>query len=62
MRKYKISGVPICEADGTLVGILTNRDMRFMTDFSVPISAVMTPRISWSPRWPAPPWRRPRKF
>ena len=44
MRKYKISGVPICEADGTLVGILTNRDMRFMTDFSVPISAVMTPK------------------
>ena len=44
MRKYKISGVPICEADGTLVGILTNRDMRFMTDFSVPISTVMTPK------------------
>ena len=44
MRKYKISGVPICEEDGTLVGILTNRDMRFMTDFSVPISAVMTPK------------------
>ena len=34
MGKYKISGVPICEADGTLVGILTNRDLRFMTDFS----------------------------
>ena len=44
MRKYKISGVPICEADGTLVGILTNRDMRFMTDFSVPISTVMPPK------------------
>ena len=44
MRKYKISGVPICEEDGTLVGILTNRDMRFMTDFSVPIASVMTPK------------------
>ncbi|MCC8016098.1 MAG: IMP dehydrogenase [Clostridiales bacterium] len=44
MRQYKISGVPICEEDGTLVGILTNRDMRFMTDYSVKISAVMTPK------------------
>lgn len=44
MRKYKISGVPICEADGTLVGILTNRDMRFMTDYDVKIAAVMTPK------------------
>lgn len=44
MRKYRISGVPICEADGTLVGILTNRDMRFMTDYDVQISTVMTPK------------------
>ena len=44
MRKYKISGVPICEEDGTLVGILTNRDMRFMTDYSVKIVDVMTPK------------------
>lgn len=44
MRKYKISGVPICEEDGTLVGILTNRDMRFMTDYSVKIKDVMTPK------------------
>ena len=43
MGKYKISGVPICR-DGKLVGIITNRDMRFMTgsDFAQPISAVMT--------------------
>ena len=43
MGKYKISGVPIC-CDGKLVGIITNRDMRFMTgaDFAQPISAVMT--------------------
>ena len=44
MRKYKISGVPICEEDGTLVGILTNRDIRFMTDYSVKIADVMTPK------------------
>lgn len=43
MARYKISGVPICE-NGKLVGIITNRDLRFMTeqDFSQPISAVMT--------------------
>ena len=42
MRKYKISGVPICDENGILVGILTNRDMRFMTDYSVRIADVMT--------------------
>ena len=41
MGKYKISGVPICR-DGKLVGILTNRDMRFLTDFSQVIGDVMT--------------------
>ena len=43
MGKYKISGVPICR-DGKLIGIITNRDMRFMTaaDFAQPIAAVMT--------------------
>ncbi len=44
MNKYHISGVPICEDDGTLVGILTNRDMRFMSDYNVKISTVMTPK------------------
>ena len=41
MKKYRISGVPICE-NGKLVGIITNRDLRFMTDFSQKISDVMT--------------------
>ena len=41
MGKYRISGVPICR-DGKLVGILTNRDMRFLTDFSQKIGEVMT--------------------
>ncbi|HWP79343.1 MAG TPA: IMP dehydrogenase [Candidatus Acidoferrum sp.] len=41
MSKYRISGVPICE-DGRLVGILTNRDMRFLESYDVKISDVMT--------------------
>ncbi len=41
MAKYKISGVPITEG-GKLVGILTNRDLRFETDFAQPIANVMT--------------------
>lgn len=43
MAKYKISGVPICEGD-KLVGIITNRDLRFMTelDYSQQIKNVMT--------------------
>ena len=41
MGKYKISGVPICE-NNKLVGIITNRDLRFETDFSRPICEVMT--------------------
>jgi IMP dehydrogenase len=42
MQKYKISGVPITQKDGKLVGILTNRDLRFETRFDIPISKVMT--------------------
>lgn len=42
MERYHISGVPITDADGTLVGILTNRDIRFETDFQRPIRERMT--------------------
>lgn len=42
MGKYKISGVPIVDEKGKLVGILTNRDLRFVTDFDIPIKEVMT--------------------
>lgn len=42
MHRYKISGVPICDNDGRLIGILTNRDMRFMSDYAVKIGEVMT--------------------
>ncbi len=41
MAKYRISGVPITK-NGKLVGILTNRDLRFETNFDQPISNVMT--------------------
>ncbi len=41
MNKYHISGVPVTE-NGKLVGIITNRDMRFETDLSRPISEIMT--------------------
>ncbi len=42
MRKFKISGVPICDEDRHLVGIITNRDMRFLVDYNVQIKDVMT--------------------
>ena len=42
MERYHISGVPIVEEDGTLVGIITNRDIRFETDTSKKIEDVMT--------------------
>ena len=42
MGKYRISGVPICDNDGKLVGILTNRDLRFEIDFNKKIGEVMT--------------------
>lgn len=42
MAKYRISGVPIVDRQKKLVGILTNRDLRFIHDFSIPISEVMT--------------------
>ena len=44
MEKYRISGVPIINAKGKLVGILTNRDLRFETDFDILISERMTKR------------------
>lgn len=44
MSRYRISGVPITKPNGKLVGILTNRDLRFETDYDLPISARMTKR------------------
>ncbi|HTB37517.1 MAG TPA: IMP dehydrogenase [Reyranella sp.] len=42
MSTHQISGIPVIERDGTLVGILTNRDVRFATDNATPVSALMT--------------------
>ncbi|WHX49210.1 IMP dehydrogenase [Paenibacillus woosongensis] len=42
MGKYRISGVPIVNEEQKLVGILTNRDLRFVHDYNIKISEVMT--------------------
>src|SRR5215471_20320329 len=41
--RYRISGVPVTAVDGTLLGIVTNRDIRFEADHSRRVSAIMTP-------------------
>jgi IMP dehydrogenase len=42
MERYKISGVPVVDEGNLLVGIITNRDLRFETRFDIPVSEVMT--------------------
>jgi IMP dehydrogenase len=42
MERYKISGVPVVDEGGHLVGIITNRDLRFESRFDIPVSEVMT--------------------
>src|SRR5690606_27922300 len=42
MREHKIGGIPIIDIDGKLVGIVTNRDLRFQKDMAKPISELMT--------------------
>ena len=42
MERYHISGVPVVDEDGHLVGIITNRDLRFETRFDIPVAEVMT--------------------
>src|ERR1043165_3081012 len=42
MREYKIGGIPVVDGNGKLVGIITNRDLRFQKDFSKPIEKIMT--------------------
>ncbi len=44
MERFKISGVPVTDENGLLVGIITNRDLRFETRFDIPVSEVMTPQ------------------
>ena len=49
MSKYKISGVPIV-LNNRLVGIITNRDLKFEEDLTRPIDEVMTKKTSLLPR------------
>ncbi len=42
MQRFKISGVPVVDENNLLVGIITNRDLRFETRFDIPVSEVMT--------------------
>lgn len=42
MRDYKIGGIPIVDNGGKLVGIITNRDLRFQKDMNVPVEKIMT--------------------
>lgn len=44
MARFKISGVPVINESGLLVGIITNRDLRFETRFDIPVSEIMTPQ------------------
>ena len=45
MDANNISGIPVTEKDGTLVGILTNRDVRFATDLKQPVAELMTKKL-----------------
>ncbi|MGK7396262.1 MAG: IMP dehydrogenase [Candidatus Cyclobacteriaceae bacterium M3_2C_046] len=42
MRDFKIGGIPVVTSEGKLIGIITNRDLRFQKDLTVPVSDVMT--------------------
>ncbi|MBF0462157.1 MAG: IMP dehydrogenase [Magnetococcales bacterium] len=44
MKRHHISGIPVTEEDGRLLGILTHRDVRFATDQHQPVAELMTPR------------------
>ena len=44
MERYRISGVPVIDSNGLLVGIITNRDLRFETRFDISVREVMTPQ------------------
>jgi IMP dehydrogenase len=42
MREFKIGGIPVVDGSGKLVGIITNRDLRFQKDMSIPVEQIMT--------------------
>ncbi|GLS04763.1 inosine-5'-monophosphate dehydrogenase [Chitiniphilus shinanonensis] len=43
-RQHRISGLPVVDANGQVVGIVTNRDIRFESRLDLPVSSIMTPR------------------
>ncbi len=43
-RQHKFSGMPVVDRDGKVVGIVTNRDLRFETNLDQPVKAIMTPK------------------
>jgi len=55
MHRFKIGGIPVIDADNHLIGILTNRDLRFETNTDKPVSALMTSAnlvtAPWALRW-----------
>ena len=60
MAKYRISGVPICD-NGKLIGIITNRDMKFETDMNQLIDNVMTKENLVTAPEGITLWPRPRR-
>jgi IMP dehydrogenase len=46
MGRFRISGVPVVDENGRLVGIITNRDLRFENRYDISVSEVMTPQLS----------------
>jgi len=42
MRDFKIGGIPVIDGDGKLLGIITNRDLRFQKDLNIPVQEMMT--------------------
>jgi IMP dehydrogenase len=55
MRENKIGGIPVIDDSGKLVGIITNRDLRFQKDMNMPIAQIMTKISSRHPKvshWP----------
>ncbi len=50
MREHKISGLPVVDRRGKVVGILTHRDLRFLTSLEVPVKDVMTRNLVTAPK------------
>ena len=49
MAQHHVGGIPVVDDNGFLVGIVTNRDLRFLSDYNIKISEVMTKEMTVSP-------------